>query len=144
MEESILKSTKKILNVAEDDESFDLDIITHINAAFSHLQQLGVGPVIGFQIVGESEEWANFFGEDPAPVYILNAVKINIALRVRSLFDPPQLPHVLAATERQLQESDWRLNALREATEWADPDPPVVARTLDLDYNIGTLPDDVL
>ena len=143
MDESILNSTKKILNVGVDDTSFDLDIITHINAAFSHLQQLGIGPEAGFQIVGDEEEWANFFGEEPPPVNIINAVKTNIALRVRSWFDPPQLPHVLAAMERQLQESDWRLNTMREGTDWADPDPPVVARTFDLDYNIGTLPEEV-
>ena len=50
MEQSILKSTKKILGIAEDYTVFDLDIITHINSAFSTLTQLGVGPVEGFII----------------------------------------------------------------------------------------------
>lgn len=143
MEESILTSTKKLLNIGEDDTSFDLDIITHINSAFSHLQQLGIGPVTGYQIQNGSEEWADFFGEDPPPVHVINAVKTNVALRVRSMFDPAQLPHVHAAMERQLLESDWRLNVLREATDWADPLPPTVgARGLDLDYNIGTMPEE--
>ena len=46
--DSILTSTKKILGIAEVYEVFDLDIITHINATFSVLDQLGVGPAGGF------------------------------------------------------------------------------------------------
>jgi hypothetical protein len=47
---SILTSTKKILGVSADDTVFDLDIITHINSAFSTLCQLGIGPATGFMI----------------------------------------------------------------------------------------------
>ncbi len=46
MEQSILTSTKKILGIAEDYIVFDLDIMTYINAAFSTLTQLGIGPNI--------------------------------------------------------------------------------------------------
>ena len=44
MEQSILKSTKNILGIADDYDVFDLQIMTHINSAFSTLTQLGVGP----------------------------------------------------------------------------------------------------
>ena len=47
MENSILLSTKKVLNVSPDDPSFDMDILTFINSAFSTLHDLGVGPVGG-------------------------------------------------------------------------------------------------
>lgn len=127
LEESILKNVKKILNVGVDDPSFDIDIMTHINTAFSHLQQLGIGPPGGFQIEDDQAKWTDFL---PAPdpvtetyLPILNALKSNIYLRVRLIFDPPQLSHVLAAQERQLQESDSRLSMLRESTDWVDPDP---------------------
>lgn len=123
LEESILKSTKKKLNVDPDDLSFDLDIIDHINTAFSHLQQLGLGPDAGFQIEDDTANWADLFtGEPKLP--ILNALKTNVYLRVRLIFDPPEMSHLLAALERQIQESDWRLNVMREETEWVDPDPP--------------------
>jgi hypothetical protein len=125
MEQSILKSTKKILNVSEDDTSFDLDIITHINSAFSHLHQLGIGPDAGFVIEDDSAEWADFLNEE-SPLYILSAVKTNVHLRVRSIFDPPQMPHVLTAMQAQLLESDTRLLIMREETGWVDPDPPDV------------------
>jgi hypothetical protein len=122
MEQSILKSTKKILNLNVDDTSFDQDILTHINSAFSHLYQLGIGPDAGFVIEDADAEWSDFLNEE-TPLYIVSAVKTNVHLRVRSIFDPPQLPHVLSAMQAQLLESDTRLLILREETEWADPDP---------------------
>ena len=60
MEESILKSTKKIFGLADDYTPFDLDVTTHINAAFSILDQLGVGPVGGFSIVDDTTEWDDY------------------------------------------------------------------------------------
>lgn len=85
MEESILKSTKKILGLEADYLAFDPDVITHINAAFSILDQLGVGPEGGFFIVDESAVWADFI----VPPNQLNLVKTYIYLKVRVLFDPP-------------------------------------------------------
>jgi hypothetical protein len=125
MEQSILKSTKKILNIGEDDTSFDLDILTHINSAFSHLQQLGIGPEVGFVVEDDTVEWSDFLNEE-TPLPIVSAVKTNVHLRVRSIFDPPQLQHVMSAMQAQLLESDTRLMMMREATEWVDPDPPDV------------------
>jgi hypothetical protein len=122
LEESILTSTKKILNIGEEDSSFDQDIMTHINSAFSHLHQLGIGPQEGFQIAGPEEKWEDFLNEE-TPLPLLNAVKTNVHLRVRAIFDPPQLPHVMTAMNNQLLESDTRLLMMREETEWSDPDP---------------------
>lgn len=123
MEESILKSTKKVLGIGVSDESFDLDIITHINSAFSNLTQLGIGPVEGFFIEDDSEEWADF-GVDDLP--ILSQLKTLIYLRVRLLFDPPATSYLLDSLTRQVQEHEWRLNAMRESTGWTNPDPPEV------------------
>lgn len=124
MEQSILTSTKKILGIAEDYTVFDLDIITHINTAFSTLTQLGVGPVAGFMIDDASEEWDDFFVDDTD--YQLNAVKSYVFLRVRQLFDPPSTSYLISATEKQISELEWRLNTHREETEWIDPNPPIL------------------
>ena len=48
--DSILTSTKKLLGITEEDISFDLDIIMHINSVFAILTQMGVGPDEGFYI----------------------------------------------------------------------------------------------
>lgn len=122
MEQSILISTKKILGIAEDYTVFDLDIITHINTAFSTLTQLGVGPSLGFMIEDEVAEWADFMGVDAQ----YNAVKSYVFLRVRQLFDPPTTSYLIAAQERQIQELEWRLNVYREETGWDNPTPPAI------------------
>jgi hypothetical protein len=127
MEQSILTSTKKILGITEDYTVFDLDIITHINSAFSTLTQLGVGPANGFMIDGVEEEWTDFIAED----FQYNSVKSYVFLKTRQLFDPPQTSYLISAVERQIQELEWRLNVHREETGWTDPDPDLLHDLLD-------------
>lgn len=121
MEQSILTSTKKILGITEDYTVFDLDIITHINTAFSTLAQLGVGPADGFMIDDATYMWEDFLGE--VPDFQNNSVKSYVFLKVRQLFDPPQTSYLITAVEKQIQELEWRLNVHREETSWVDPDP---------------------
>jgi hypothetical protein len=122
MEQSILNSTKKILGIAANYTVFDLDIITHINSAFSTLTQLGVGPAEGFMIQGVDEEWEDFIADDLQ----YNSVKSYVFLKTRQLFDPPQTSYLISAVERQIQELEWRLNVHREETGWVDPDPDLL------------------
>jgi hypothetical protein len=124
METSILKSTKKLLGLEPADTTFDLDIITHINTAFSVLHDLGVGPVEGFVVEDEMTEWDDFLDEDD-PVQ-MSKIKTCVYLRARMLFDPPTQTSLIDAIKAQLQEAEWRLNANREAKEWVDPEAPVI------------------
>jgi hypothetical protein len=117
MEESILKSTKKILGLADDYTPFDLDVITHINAAFSILDQLGVGPVGGFLIEDDTTLWADYV----VPPNQLHLIKTYIYLKVRSLFDPPTTSFLITATNDQLKEYEWRLNVFREEYMYVPP-----------------------
>lgn len=112
METSILISTKKILGIAEDYTAFDLDIITHINSAFSILTQLGVGPVEGFMIEDESALWEDFIDFENDLQF--NSVKSYVFLRVRQIFDPPATSYLMDSFDRQIQELEWRLNVKRE------------------------------
>lgn len=121
MEQSILTSTKKTLGIAEEYTVFDLDVITHINSAFSTLTQLGVGPSGGFMIDDTSATWPDFFGSETH--FELNSVKSYIFLRVRQLFDPPSTSYLVTAMEKQIEQLEWRLNVHREETEWVDPNP---------------------
>src|SRR5205809_5528381 len=108
MEESILKSTKKLVNVGIDDPSFDLDIVTHINNAFSNLHDIGVGPKDGFAIDGEDEEWTDFLDEEDKVK--LSKVKTVVYTKTRLVFDPPASAFLLTALEGQLREAEWRLS----------------------------------
>ena len=116
METSILISTKKVLGIAEDYTVFDLDIITHINATFSLLNQLGVGPVEGFFIEDDSSTWDEFV----VPPNQLNLVKTYVILKVRMLFDPPATGFLTTAMENQIKEYEWRLNVFREVELYDD------------------------
>ena len=121
MEQSILTSTKKILGIAEDYTVFDLDILTHINTAFSTLTQLGVGPADGFMIEDATALWTDF---DPVDDHLnFNSVKSYVFLKVKQLFDPPTTSYLISAQEKQIQELEWRLNTYREGDEWVDPNP---------------------
>ena len=127
MEESILKSTKKILGLADNYTPFDLDVITHINAAFSILDQLGVGPEGGFVIDDETELWSDY----DVPANQLHLIKTYIFLKVRLLFDPPTTSFLIEATTNQLREYEWRLNTFREwALDPVDPMDEIVVEPL--------------
>lgn len=110
MEESILKSTKKVLNIPPDYLAFDQDILTHINSAFSVLNQLGVGPSAGFMIEDDSIEWTAF----TVPMNQMNMVKTFIYLKTKILFDPPGTSFLLEAINKELSEQEWRLSAFRD------------------------------
>ena len=115
MDKSILNNTKKMLGLAESYEAFDLDVMIHINAVFSTLNQLGIGPVEGFMIEDDILTWDDFVA--PAdPNY--NAIKTYVYLRVRLLFDPPTTSFAIAAMQKQVEELEWRLNVNREEASW--------------------------
>ncbi len=105
---SILDEVKLMIGQEPDDDSFDLDIRTHINSVFGTLQQLGVGPKAGFQITTKNNLWSEFTSSD----VLLNPVKSYIYLRVRLLFDPPTNSFLVNSLEKQQLELEWRLNVL--------------------------------
>lgn len=120
MEQSILKSTKKVLQIGLDDTSFDLDVMTHINSAFSTLTDLGVGDQEGFAIEDDTAEWADFLAND---LVKLSKVKMFVFLHTRLLFDPPNTSFLLESMSKQKEESLWRINANQEESSWVNPDP---------------------
>jgi hypothetical protein len=119
MEHSILTSTKKVLGIDVAYTAFDLDIITHINAIFSTLHQMGFGPALGFTIEDATPVWTDF----EADPILVSHIRTYVYLKVRLIFDPPTTSFVLAAMERQATELEFRLSRAREDVEWVDPDP---------------------
>lgn len=117
METSILNNTKEVLGLASDYTAFDLSIILHINAAFSTLWQLGVGPTDGFMIEDSTAKWADL----GLPQDQMNLVRAYIYLKVRFSFDPPTTSFLLDAVKEQIRELEVRLNLMRELLQ-----PPIV------------------
>lgn len=123
MDNSILNNTKKILGISLNDSSFDLDVLIHINSAFSILHQIGIGPPEGFTIGDNVPVWADFIVGHPEFGPYLDLIKTCVYLRVRLSFDPPQTSYLLSSLEKQLQEHETRLSLARERVQWVDPDP---------------------
>lgn len=117
MEESILKTIKKLIGLAEGYTVYDEDVKVFINGAISTLTQLGIGPSAGFMIEDATTTWGAFVGDDPR----LSAVKTYIHLRLKLIFDPPQTSFAITAFEKQIEELAWRLNVVREEDSWVDP-----------------------
>lgn len=118
MTQSILASTKKVLGIDPSIDVFDQDIIMHINSVFNTLQQLGVGPVEGYQIADETSEWPEFTSNN----FLMNSVKSYTYLRVRMLFDPPSTSFHLEAIKEQIKEFEWRMKVQMEGETW----PPTI------------------
>lgn len=107
MNESILNCIKKLLGIDSDVDHFDVDVITHINSAFSTLNQLGVGPSSGFSISDNSKTWDQFISSEDAN---FNLVKDYVFKKVKQSFDPPTSSIVSEALNRSIAELEWRLN----------------------------------
>ena len=126
LENSILRTIKKMLGLDLDYEAFNTDVITHINTALMTLQQLGVGPENGMFITGLSESWSDFFPSDA----MLEAAKSYIYYQCRMVFDPPQSAHAMDSLQKQSDMLEWRLREQARFYEakhgkyvWRHPDP---------------------
>ena len=111
--DSILTTIKKLLGLAEDDISFDTDIIIGINTAFSTLTQIGVGRTSGFSIQDKSETRTDFLLDAPD----LESVKSYVHLKAKLLFDPPANSAMIDSMNNILDELTFRLYVQAGMTE---------------------------
>lgn len=110
MEDSILKTTKRLLGGYVEGTAFNDEIIYSINSVLSVLTQLGVGPAEGFVITGEEETWSDFIGERTD----IEMIKMYVYTKVRLLFDPPSNSFLIDSMKKICDEFEWRLNVAIE------------------------------
>lgn len=103
--ESILTSIKKLLGIDEMYEAFDQDLIIHINSVLTVLNQLGVGPPGGFYIRDVNDKWTDFIKDDKS----IEFIKSYVYMKVKLLFDPPQVSATLESYNRLINEMEWRI-----------------------------------
>jgi len=127
MNESILTSVKKLLGITEDYPQFDVDIIIHINTVFMILNQLGVGPDKCFSISDKTAVWSDFLGDDTE----YEAVRTYVYLKVRLLFDPPVNRSAVEATNRMIEELEWRLFVNAELATSTSYDTSITKNAID-------------
>lgn len=111
--ESILTSIKKMLGITESCESFDPDIIIHINSVFVILNQMGIGTESIFSISDKTATWDQFLNDDKT----IDSVKTYMYMKVRSMFDPPTNSIVADSMKRLTDELEWRLNLSAETNK---------------------------
>ena len=108
--DSILETITHMIGPSGDYSYFESDLIVHINAAFSRLCQLGVGPSSPFRITGKSETWDEFLTDEGE----MEDVKQYVYLKVRYTFDPPANSFLTDAMEKQINQLEWLLNSVAE------------------------------
>ena len=103
--DSILTSTTKLLNLAEEYEHFDLDIMIHINTFLTRLNQIGVG-VSNFAITDKTATWHDFLGDDEVK---FQQARDYVFIRTKLIFDPPQSGAANDAMKETMRELEWLL-----------------------------------
>lgn len=106
MQDSILMTIRKLVCGDPYADHFDTDLLVHINACFSILNQLGVGPENGFVVTDETQSWSSYVADNRT----LNMVKTYVTLKVKKIFDPPLTSSVLEAMDKEISQLEWRLN----------------------------------
>ena len=106
MQDSILMTIRKLVCGNPYADHFDTDLLVHINACFSVLNQLGVGPEKGFVVTDETQNWGDYTADST----VLNLVKTYVTLKVKKIFDPPLTSSVLEAMDKEISQLEWRLN----------------------------------
>lgn len=118
MTDSILDSVKKMCNVAEDDPSFDQDLILYINSALMTIMQEWHGMDHAFRVVDGSETWDDLLTDDTD----FEGVKELVGLKVRMVFDPPSNSSVMQALKDEIQNLEWRLYIWKDMDRLNDVD----------------------
>jgi len=108
MDNSILTSIKKLLGIAEEFTQFDQDIIIHINAVFSILNQMGVGTEKAFFISDETSIWSDFLDDRED----LEMIKSYMYMKVRMMWDPPTSSTLAESMKNMISEYEWRMYSL--------------------------------
>ena len=110
MTDSIFESVKKVVGLLGDDDSFDEDILLHINSVVSTLRQLGLSIPADFYVRDDVQTWRDLLGE----FRDLDLVKSYMAMKVRLMFDPPSSSFGLKSMEEMVKEYEWRINVLTD------------------------------
>lgn len=105
MTNSILFHVKKTLGVDESVTEYDDEIIMSINNSISNLRQMGVGPIEGFYVVDDTQEWTDLCPD----MKKFQSVKTYVSLTTRLAFDPPTSTTHNTTIKEVIKESEFRL-----------------------------------
>ncbi len=104
----ILATIKKTIGIAQEDDSFDDDLIIYINATLLILSQLGLKEADKTPMINSETTWNEFLGDRTD----LEVVKTYIHFKVKNMFDPPTSSALAEAHKGIIAELEWRINNL--------------------------------
>ena len=104
----ILATIKKTIGIAQEDTSFDEDLLLYINATMLILSQLGLKEADVSNPINSETTWADLLGDRTD----LEVVKTYIHFKVKSMFDPPTSSALIEAHKNIIAELEWRINNL--------------------------------
>ena len=107
---SVLNTTKKLIGLDADDDSFDSDICIGINSAILTLSQLGLEGNEGFIVTDDTQEWSDYLNDNK----LLPMVQQYIHLKTKMSFDPPQNSIVCENLKQIITELEWRIRMVSE------------------------------
>lgn len=104
---SILSTTKQLVGVSEDDESFDLDIMLNINAAISTLYQLGVVKK-AYTVTSKEDTYEDLIPDGTDDV--VNQIKMYLVCKTKLGFDNSTLSTgIIEVLKEMIREAEYRL-----------------------------------
>lgn len=104
---SIFLSIKNLIVSDPEDDSFDGDILLHINSAIGSLSQLTNLVPKNFVVTGETETWSELVNQK---IYSqVNMIKTYIYLKVKKVFDPQTSSVLMQAYNEELKEIEFRI-----------------------------------
>lgn len=110
----ILDSVKEYCRISLDSGvvAYDEELIGHINTVLMMLNQMGVGPEGGFELITGDETWDQIIPDGIK----YPGIKDYIKIKARILFDPEAFtPNAKDSANEMLKEIEWRLNYKADA-----------------------------
>lgn len=105
----ILTDIKKMLGLYEEDTSFDLVVLTHINAVFSIIKQIANFKLPDI-LVDETTTWDNMLNGRTDIGYISTYMNIKIKM----IFDPPTSSAAAESFNAVIRELEFRISMEKE------------------------------
>lgn len=107
LEKSILKDVRESMGLGSEDSSFDVELLMHINAAISRINQNGVGKYI--TVSDDTTTWGDLMDTTQTEGNKhFKLVPLFTTLSTKLIFDPPP-PSTVDYYARSADELLWRL-----------------------------------
>lgn len=101
--EKVLDTVRKIIGGDWVSESFNPELIIHINTVIAFINQLGV--ITTSKTITESTTWSELVPD----IELIEDVKTFVAFKVKKIFDPPTSSSAIQALDDTIAECEYRI-----------------------------------